>query len=190
MLQGMFIQLGKSQVLFTTYMALVFLAIAFIKAYMHFKCKCIAHLLAANRTFISLTLAVVTSNMRFELLSVLQGLLAKPANSCAWNYMGHHHFNPLILVDLAGIYPKTPQHIYLLIMALLKFLLETWFRLGLGLRLRLCGCSSRGIATQSLVWKLSSRDEITEITSGVDSVGFFGEIIPWCQSYGVGPQIL
>ena len=163
--------------------------------------------LAANRTFISLTPAVVTSNMGFELLSVLQGFVAKPANFCAWNYVGYHPFNPFFLVDLAGIYPKTPQHIYLLIMALLKFLLETcndrwlwlwlwfwlrfWFqfRLGLGLELRLCGCSSRGITTQSLVWKFSPRDEITEITSGVDSVGLFGEIIPWCQSDRISPQI-
>ena len=131
---------------------------------MCFQCKCIAHLLATNRTFISLTPAVVTSDMGFELLSILQGFLAKLTIFCAWNYMGHHPFNPFILVDMASIHPKTPQHIYLLIMALLEFLLET--------------CDDR--------WKFSPRDEITEITNGVDSVGLLGEIISWCLSDGVG----
>ena len=75
-------------------MALVFLAIALMKAHVHFQCKCITHVLAADRTLISLTLAVVTSNMGFELLSVLQGLLTKLTNICAWNYMRNHPLNP------------------------------------------------------------------------------------------------
>ena len=138
-----------NEIFIPTNMTLMLFTTIFMKAHIHLQSKSIAHLLTAHITFISFIPAMVAPDVGLQLLSILQGLVAELANIGARNNMRHYSFNPLLFVHFAGINPKTPQHIHLLAMALLEFVLKAhdnrrlrfWMRLGL----RLCLFSrSRG----------------------------------------------
>ena len=117
----------------------------FMKAHVHLQSKSIAHSLTAHFTLISFFPAVMTPDVGFQLLSVLQGLVAELTNMGTRNDMRHYSFNPLLFVHFAGINSKASQHIYLLIMTLLGFVFKAhddrrlWIGMRLGLRLCLCG---------------------------------------------------
>ena len=144
-LQSMLIQLRQCEISIPRNMTLMLFTTIFMKVHVHLQNKSIAHCLTAHITLISSLPAVITPDVGFQLLSILQGLVAELTNMGARNDRGHYSFNPLLFVHFAGINPKAPLHIYLLIMTLLEFILKAhddrrlriWMRLGL----RLCLCS-------------------------------------------------
>ena len=144
-LQSMLIQFGQCEISIPTNMTLMLFTAVFMKAHVHLQSKSIAHCLTAHFILISFLPAVITPDVGFQLLSVLQGLVAEFANMGARDDMRHYSFNPLLFVHFAGINSKTSQHIYLLIMTLLEFVFKALddrrlqLRMRLGLRLCLCG---------------------------------------------------
>ena len=124
-LQCMLIQLGQCEISIPTNMTLMLFTTIFMKVQVHLQSKSIAHCLTAHFTLISFLPAVMIPDVGFQLLSVLQGLVAELANMGTRDDMRHYSFNPLLFVHFAGINSKTSQHIYLLIMTLLEFIMMT-----------------------------------------------------------------
>ena len=95
-LQCMLIQFRQCEISIPTNMTLMLFTAIFMKAHVHLLSKSIAHCFTAYFTLISFLPAVMTPDVGFQLLSVLQGLVAELTNMGARNDMRHYSFNPLL----------------------------------------------------------------------------------------------